>query len=683
MIVVLKAPSLAERVAAHGGVAIDEAGAELDEQRARAAAAASLAARGAGRDDPAGLQLHARALGLLGGARRDARSRCSSATTRCRASTRCASRIPPRSRRPRSSADRSPPPSATPTSRSPATTAAASRSRCSTRASTGAHPSLRRQRRSRHRRRRPAGDATPAVAARPARSRSSATARRWRASSSATAARLRRTASRAGATVLPIRVAGWQPDGSGGFAVYARTDQLIAGLERAVDPNADGDAHDAARVALVGVAAPFAAFADDPAARAVDGALGLDTLVVVPAGNDGPAGPAFGSVAGPGGAPAALTVGAADTRARDARTSACRSAAGCDVVLDRHAAADRRAAARGLARRRSLAAPGLVHKRALVRADSTRTSPRRGLSLVAGRAALVPAGRRRRGPPAAPRAPARRRCSSTGARLPAGGVALDEDTPVPVVSVSSAVAATAARARSPRETTPAVSLGRAHTDDERGVADGRGLLVDRPRVRRPRQAGRRRARRRRRDAEPSASRRRDAALRHRERVERRGGGGRGRGGGARAGAARRCTPRTCAASSSTSARRLASETGRRARAPASSRSRRGGRRGRRRSRRRSLSATRPRAGWKRTQTVLVRNVSTRPSSSACARSVRAGRARRVEFHAFPSRFRLPGETRRVRISAARRRARRSARRRRRGASSSRRSPARRCTCRGP
>src|SRR6266508_465630 len=55
------------------------------------------------------------------------------------------------------------------------------------------------------------------------------------------------------ATVLPIRVAGWQPDAEGKYAVYARTDQLIAGLERAVDPNYDGDAHDAARVALVGV----------------------------------------------------------------------------------------------------------------------------------------------------------------------------------------------------------------------------------------------------------------------------------------------------------------------------------------------------------------------------------------------------------------------------------------------
>src|SRR3989442_500980 len=106
-----------------------------------------------------------------------------------------------------------------------------------------------------------------------------------------------------GAAVLPIRVAGWQRDLTGSWAVYARTDQLLAGLERAVDPNLDGDAHDAARVALIGVAASYASFADSPEAPAVLGALALDTLVVAPAGNDGPAGPGYGSVSSPGGAP--------------------------------------------------------------------------------------------------------------------------------------------------------------------------------------------------------------------------------------------------------------------------------------------------------------------------------------------------------------------------------------------
>ena len=74
-----------------------------------------------------------------------------------------------------------------------------------------------------------------------------------------------------GASVLPIRVAGWQPDSLGHWAIYARSDQIIAGLERAVDPNDDGDAHDAARVALIALAEPFAAFADGPEARAAAG----------------------------------------------------------------------------------------------------------------------------------------------------------------------------------------------------------------------------------------------------------------------------------------------------------------------------------------------------------------------------------------------------------------------------
>ncbi len=118
------------------------------------------------------------------------------------------------------------------------------------------------------------------------------------------------------ASLLPIRVAGWQPDASSGVAVYGRSDQLLAGIELAVDPNGDGDAHDAARVTLVGVVEPFAAFTDGPLARAVSGASALDSLVVVPAGNDGPAGPSFGSLGGPSGADESLTVGALDTRRR-------------------------------------------------------------------------------------------------------------------------------------------------------------------------------------------------------------------------------------------------------------------------------------------------------------------------------------------------------------------------------
>src|SRR5206468_5336957 len=137
-----------------------------------------------------------------------------------------------------------------------------------------------------------------------------------------------------GASVLPIRVAGWQQIVGGGWAVYSRTDQLIAGLERAVDPNEDGDAHDAARIALVALVAPYAAFADAPDARAVEGALDLDTLVVAAAGNDVPAGPAFGSLSSPGAAPDALSVGAADLRSQTEEVRVV-VRVGLEVLVDR------------------------------------------------------------------------------------------------------------------------------------------------------------------------------------------------------------------------------------------------------------------------------------------------------------------------------------------------------------
>ena len=105
-----------------------------------------------------------------------------------------------------------------------------------------------------------------------------------------------------GASILPVRVGGWQPNSEGGYSVYSRTDQILAGLEAAVDPNDDGDTHDAARIALIGMVEPYAAFTDGPLPRGIAGAAALDMLTIVPAGNDGSAGPAYGSIAGPGAA---------------------------------------------------------------------------------------------------------------------------------------------------------------------------------------------------------------------------------------------------------------------------------------------------------------------------------------------------------------------------------------------
>ena len=182
------------------------------------------------------------------------------------------------------------------------------------------------------------------------------------------------------ATVLPIRVAGWQADAEGGYTVYARTDQLLAGLERAVDPDRNGDAHDAARIALIPLVEPFAAFTDGPLARAVDGALRLDTLVVAAAGNDGPAGPAFGSVGGPAGAPSAVAVGAADA-GRPITQVRVVVRAGLRVLFDRLvplAGAD--APARTLVLAPTAAGKG--------------TFFHHGLSRVVDRAAVAPAGSR-------------------------------------------------------------------------------------------------------------------------------------------------------------------------------------------------------------------------------------------------------------------------------------------------
>jgi subtilisin family serine protease len=271
-----------------------------------------------------------------------------------------------------------------------------------------------------------------------------------------------------GATVLPIRIAGWQRDASASWAVYGRTDQLLAGLERAVDPNGDGDAHDAARVALVGVAEPFAAFADGPLARAAAGATRLDTLVVAPAGNDGPAGPGYGSVAGPGGAPAVLTVGAVDLRPRFGQVRVVLRA-GLRIELDgmrplAGAVTPTRSLDVGIGAPRSETTGAAGYRGAVPLLDFF---DRRGSSLVAGRAALLPAGVDPDGSVANAARAGAVAVLFYGADLPAGGIGLDESAPIPAVSVPTDVAQTLLdRIRSGVQTT--VSLGAVRTESNAG-----------------------------------------------------------------------------------------------------------------------------------------------------------------------------------------------------------------------
>jgi hypothetical protein len=253
------------------------------------------------------------------------------------------------------------------------------------------------------------------------------------------------------ATILPIRVAGWQRDVAGRWAVYSRTDQLIAGLERAVDPNDDGNAHDAARIALVGVAEPFAAFEDSPSARAVAGALALDTLVVAPAGNDGPAGPRYGSIAGPGGSREALTVGAADDRrTTDHVRVTIRS--GLRVVFDGEVPLGG-AREPGDSLLLDLAAPAprdpllpsVLGEGSEPPVSIADFFDRNGYSRVAGKAALAPAGD---SPDAAAAGAAGAGAAAVvlhDARIPAGALGADERIGVPVVSIPAGAAAEAQR----------------------------------------------------------------------------------------------------------------------------------------------------------------------------------------------------------------------------------------------
>jgi subtilisin family serine protease len=261
-----------------------------------------------------------------------------------------------------------------------------------------------------------------------------------------------------GALLLPVRVAGWQPDARGDVAVYARTDQLLAGLEAAVDPDQNGDAHDAARVAVVGVAEPFAAFEEGPLAQAAAGALALNTLVVAPVGNDGPAGPSFGSAAGPAGAPAALAVAALDTR-RASRSVRVVLRTGLGVLL-----AGRQPLGGSLAADDRVTAPVVVVPAARVDAASGSRGIRaffggRGFSVVAGSAALLPRG--------SASVAAVREAAAAGALailvdgpLPAGALGLDGEIDVPIVGLPAPVAA-AVRAQRRAGAAVVASLGAA------------------------------------------------------------------------------------------------------------------------------------------------------------------------------------------------------------------------------
>jgi subtilisin family serine protease len=245
-----------------------------------------------------------------------------------------------------------------------------------------------------------------------------------------------------GARILPFRILGWQHTESG-EAVAGGGDLLIAGLERAVDPNGDGATKDAVQVALAPVVEPFAAFADSPESRAVTGATELGTLVVAPSGNDGDVGLHFGSVGAPGAAPDTLSVGAVDTRSGVFETRMTLAVGGGIVADEPTRLLGGVKTGRGM----TLAVAGLVgpsladpSRSADVEAGGTDLGDffdPSGVSRVAGRAALVPAD----GTSLARKAENAKAAGASallvyGTDLPAGALDLEDAGALPVVAVS-------------------------------------------------------------------------------------------------------------------------------------------------------------------------------------------------------------------------------------------------------
>ena len=101
------------------------------------------------------------------------------------------------------------------------------------------------------------------------------------------------------ASILAYKVLG--PDGSGSMS------DVISAIEASMDPNGDGDLSDHADVVSMSLGAE--GDKGDPVCVAVESAIEAGIVVVVAAGNSGPR---LGTVASPGLAPDAITVGACD-----------------------------------------------------------------------------------------------------------------------------------------------------------------------------------------------------------------------------------------------------------------------------------------------------------------------------------------------------------------------------------
>ncbi len=256
------------------------------------------------------------------------------------------------------------------------------------------------------------------------------------------------------ARILPIRILGWRRTVDGSYEEAGTGDALLAGLERAVDPDGDGDVEDAVRIALAPIVEPYASFPDSPESRAVEGAARLGTLVVAAVGNDGPGGEGgAGTVGAPASADAALAVGAADLRPAVERVRITVASAGAtlfsgavrllgglapDGSLQVPVVALRGPTLSDPGRPAAVLAPGLA------RGDLLDVE---GRSLVAGKALVVPAdGRPLRSRVANAARAGARAVVVYGTTLPGGSLGLEERAAITTVALPARAGASIERA---------------------------------------------------------------------------------------------------------------------------------------------------------------------------------------------------------------------------------------------
>jgi minor extracellular serine protease Vpr len=249
------------------------------------------------------------------------------------------------------------------------------------------------------------------------------------------------------ATLLPIQILELQHGD-----LIGTTATLLAGLDRALDPNGDGNLSDHADVILAPVAEPFAAFAASAETVASENVERAGAVLVAAAGNDGPTSARFGTIASPAASPGWLAVGATDGRLKLPRANLTLRADGVENTVENAPLvsalkpADRVALALMLPAGPTMSdiarAPADIASGAsegdFLAPDST--------SLVKGRAVLLP----RDGAPLAQRAAAASAAGASALVLygdggaPAGALGLDDDVTLPIVVIPGEQGAVAA-----------------------------------------------------------------------------------------------------------------------------------------------------------------------------------------------------------------------------------------------